>query len=111
MSTDIDIIYLGADNTNELLLKVDGVSQDLSSVTQIKLKFDDGIEVTNTTGTAFPIKWLGLGVTGKVILQLGDLALTEGERSAILTTIDPTNQDGIVWSGQNGIRFFVTAAT
>lgn len=108
---EIDVIYLGRDNTNELLLKVDGIGQALDSVTQIELEFDDGKQITNSTGTAFPIKWLGLGVDGKVELQLGGYTITEGERTCRLATIDPNNQDGIVWSGQNGIRFFVTAAT
>jgi hypothetical protein len=108
---DIDVIYLGRDNTNELLLKVDGIGQPLDSVTQIELEFDDGKKITNTTGNAYPIKWLGLGQDGKVELKLGGYTITEGDRTCRLVTIDPTDQEGIVWSGQNGIRFFVTAAT
>jgi hypothetical protein len=111
MAREIDTIFLGSDNTNELLLKVDGVPQDLSSVTKIDLEFDDGKKVSNSTSSAFPIKWTGTGETGKVILQLGDQAITEGERTASLLTFDPVAQDGIVWSGPNGIRFFVTQAT
>lgn len=108
---NIDVIYLGRDNTNELLLKVDGVGQPLDSVTRIDLEFDDGVQISNTTGTAWPIKWLGLGTDGKVELKLGAYTITAGERTCRLTTIDPTDSNGIVWSGQNGIRFFVTAAT
>jgi hypothetical protein len=108
---EIDVIYLGRDNVNELLLKVDGVGQDLSSVEQIELEFDDGTKITNTTGGAFPIKWLNQDQLGKVQLQLGGYTITAGERTCRLATIDPNNQDGIVWSGQGGIRFFITAAT
>ena len=112
MSTqEIDVIYLGRDNTNELHLKVDGVGQPLDSVTRIELEFDDGKQITNSTGSAFPIKWLGLGVDGKVELKLGSYTITAGNRTCRLTTFDPIATNGIVWSGQNGIRFYVTAAT
>jgi hypothetical protein len=111
MAREIDTIFLGSDNTNELLLKVDGVPQDLSSVTKIDLEFDDGLKVSNSTGSAAPIQWLGTGETGKVILQVGDENITEGERTASLVTFDPIATKGIVWSGPSGIRFFVTQAT
>ena len=111
MAREIDLIFKGSDNTNEILLKKDGVPQDLSSVTRMALHFSDGIDVTNSTGAAFPIKWIGTGQTGKVICQLGDLALTVGDLTARLLTYDPTNSDGIVWSGKNGLNFFVTLAT
>jgi len=111
MAREIDTIFLGSDNTNELLLKVDGVSQDLSSVTQIDLEFDDGKKVSNSTGSAYPIKWIGTGETGKVVLQVGGEDITEGERTASLVTFDPIATNGIVWSGSNGIRFYVTQAT
>jgi hypothetical protein len=108
---EIDTIYLGSDNTNELLLKVKGVAQDLRSVTKIDLEFDDGLKVSNSTSDAFPIKWTGTGETGKVILQLGHENITEGERTASLVTFDPIVPDGILWSGPQGIRFWVTQAT
>ena len=111
MVREIDTIFLGSDNINELLLKVHGVPQDLSSVTKIDLEFDDGLKVSNSTSSAFPIKWTGTGKTGKVILKVGDKSITEGERTASLMTFDPNANDGIVWSGPNGIRFFVTQAT
>ena len=109
----IDVIYLGRDNTNELLLKVDGVGQPLDSVTRIELEFDDGFQVSNTTPTAYPIKWQSLDdpADGKVELKLGAYTITTGERTCRLVTIDPTDSNGIVWSGQDGIRFFVTSAT
>jgi hypothetical protein len=108
---EVDVIYLGRDNVNELVLKADKVGQPLDSVTQIELEFDDGTEITNSTGDAWPIKWLNQDQDGKIQLQLGGYTITAGERTCRIATIDPTNQDGIVWSGQNGVRFFVTAAT
>ena len=111
MAREIDVIYKGSDNTNEILLKKDGVAQDLSSVTRIGLHFSDGTDVTNSTGAQYPIKWTGTGQTGLVVCQLGGVDLTEGDLTAKLITYDPTNDDGVVWSGKNGLNFFVTLAT
>lgn len=111
MAREIDTIFLGSSNTNELKLKVRGIPQDLSSVTKIDLEFDDGAKISNTTGDAYPIKWLGTDATGVVILQVGLATITEGERTASLVTFDPIANNGIVWSGPNGVRFFVTQAT
>jgi hypothetical protein len=111
MAREIDLIFKGSDNTNEILLKKDGVPQDLSSVTRMALHFSDGVDVTNSTGAAYPIKWSGTGRTGLVVCQLGDESLTEGDLTAKLLTYDPVNPDGIVWSGKNGINFHVTQAT
>ena len=111
MAREIDLIFKGSDNTNEILLKKDGIPQDLSSVTKIELHFSDGVKVSNTTAASFPIKWSGTGQTGLVIAQLGGEALTEGDLTAKLVTYDPVNDDGIVWSGMNGLNFHVTLAT
>lgn len=93
-----EIIYLGNDNAIDLQLKADGVAQDLSSVTKIVAKIED-VEITNIVGDAWPIKWLGLGLTGKIQLQLGSQALTVSSSSQELWLIlyDAVNTDGIVW--------------
>lgn len=111
MAREIDLIFKGSDNTNEILLKKDGVPQDLSSVTKIGLHFSDGVDVTNTTGANYPIKWIGTSRTGLVVCQLGGKDLTEGDLTARLITYDPVNTDGVVWSGKNGLNFFITLAT
>ena len=111
MAREVDLIFKGSDNTNEILLKKDGVPQDLASVTRMALHFSDGTDVTNSTGADYPIKWIGTGQTGLVVCQLGGESLIEGDLTARLLTYDPVNSDGIVWSGKNGINFFITLAT
>ena len=111
MGREIDLIFKGSDNTNEILLKKDGIPQDLTSVNRISLHFSDGVDVTNTTGAAFPIKWTGTGQTGLIVCQLGSYDLTPGDLTAKLISYDPTNDDGIVWSGKTGLDFHVTLAT
>lgn len=93
----IEIVYDGKDNSIDILLKMDGVAQDLSSVTKVVLKVGS-VTITDESPTAWPIKWSGLGVTGKVQMKLGDQGITAGNvYPATLTTYDPVNTNGIVW--------------
>ena len=89
-----EIVYDGHDNTIDLLLKADGVAQDLSSVTRMTLEVGSSIVDSAVSGSAFD--WAP-GVTGKLILVLGDEGLTAGSYRATLTVYDSTNTDGIVW--------------
>jgi hypothetical protein len=49
---------------------------------------------SDVSGSAFD--WAP-GVTGKLILALGDEGLTAGTYRVTLTVYDATNTDGIVW--------------
>jgi len=95
-----EIVYLGRDNTVDLLLKEDGSAKDLSAVTRMIVKQDDGDwEVDyDTYNNAFD--W-DTGTTGKVILDLAAALATEGvaagEYVVRLVVYDPTNTDGLVW--------------
>lgn len=95
-----EIVYLGKDNTIDLLLKADGSAQDLSSVTRMIVKQDDGDwEVDyNTYNSAFD--WAP-GTTGKVILDLAAALAAESvsadEYIVRLIVYDPPNTKGIVW--------------
>ena len=89
-----ETVYLGYDNTVDLLLKADGEAQDLSSVTKMTLEVDETTIDSDTSPDAFD--WAP-GVTGKVILDLGAESLSEGTYRATLTVYDPTNANGIVW--------------
>jgi len=89
-----EVTYLGHDNTIDLLLKADDIAQDLSSVTRMTLEVDSVTINSAISGSAFD--W-NTGVTGKLILALGDESLIAGEYRATLTVYDPTNTDGIVW--------------
>lgn len=93
----IEIVYDGRDNTIDLLLKNDGTAQDLSSVTKIVLKVGS-VTITDEDDDAWPIKWAGLGTTGKIQMKLGDQGLTVGNTyPATLITYDAINTNGIVW--------------
>ena len=89
-----EIVYDGHDNTIDLLLKADGTAQDLSEVTRMTLEVGSTTVDSDESGSAFD--WAP-GMTGKLILALGDEDLTAGTYRAILTVYDPSNTDGIVW--------------
>jgi len=89
-----EIVYDGHDNTIDLLLKADGVAQDLSAVTRMTLEVSDTTIDSDVSGSAFD--W-DIGTTGKIILALGAESLTAGTYIATLTVYDGDNTDGIVW--------------
>jgi len=89
-----EIVYLGHDNTVDLLLKADGEAVDLSSVTRMTLDVDGTTIDSDESGDAFD--WSG-ETTGKVVLALGAEELSNGRYTATLTVYDPSNTNGIVW--------------
>ena len=107
MSTMItETVYNGYDNTIDLLLKSDSsgsmAAQDLSAVTRMVLEVgtaaDPDAEATvdsDTAASAFD--WTTTGVTGKVVVALGDQSLTAGSYVARLIVYDATYTGGLVW--------------
>jgi len=93
-----EIVYLGHDNTIDLLLKADGSAVDLSAVTRMTLEVDSTVIDSAVSTDAFD--W-DTGVTGKLILALGGESITAGAYKATLTVYDPDNADGLVWSQFN----------
>jgi hypothetical protein len=94
-----ETVYLGHDNTMDLLLKAGGSAQDLSSVTRMTLAVGD--DTVNSDEDADAFDW-DTGTTGKVIISLGDQDLAEGRHRAELVVYDPDNTNGVVWG-----RFFL----
>src|SRR5512139_1988724 len=97
-------VYLGRDNTIDLILKADGAAVDLSSVTRMVLVV--GSVTIDSVIYPAAFNWDPTpAVTGKVILTLGELTtgeppaniLSAGAYTATLTVYDPTNDDGVVW--------------
>jgi len=94
-----EIVYLGRDNSIDLLLMADRVAVDLSSVTQVDLRIGTTV-ISSTTPASGPIRWAQAGYqTGELRLYLGDQALTvqSAAQAAWLVIYDPANPGGIVW--------------
>lgn len=92
-----EIVWLGHDNTIDLLLKADDVAQDLSSVIKITATFD-GTTITSADHAAGAILWNNDGYdTGEIRLDLGDQSIDPGGYDVPIVVYDPSNTDGIVW--------------
>ena len=93
-------VYLGHDNTIDLLLTADGAAVDLGAVTRMTLELDATTTLdSDTSPDAFD--W-DTGTTGKLILALGGEAIDAGTyERCTLTVYAPDNAGGIVWSQLN----------
>lgn len=91
-----EIVYLGRDNTIELLLKADGVAQDLTPVTKMVLKDEDGGWELDSSLLPALFDW-NTGVTGKLVLDLGSSNIPPGYYTCSLIVFDSSNTNGIVW--------------
>ena len=95
-----EIVYLGRNNTIDLLLKADGSAQDLSAVTRMIVKQNDGDWEIDYDDYNNAFNW-NTGITGKVILDMAAALAAEtvaaGEYIVRLIVYDPTNIDGIIW--------------
>lgn len=101
MSCDTDVykIYNGYDNLIELILTEDAVAYDLAAITRIDLKVSDAKTVTNSTPTAFPIKWeSGAFAVGQIQMQLGAQSIVAGKYLAKLILFSPSFPNGEVWA-------------
>ena len=96
----VDTIYLGHDNTVDLVLKVDNVAFNLSSVTSITATFGD-VTITSTNKAAGTITWDQAGYeTGEIRLDMGGLETITASKKPYnvpIVTYDAVNTTGIVW--------------
>jgi hypothetical protein len=92
-----EIVYLTHNNTIDLILKSDGVAQDLSAVTKITATFR-GITITSVNKVTGLIKWGNAGyVTGEIRLDLGEQAIAAGDYNVPIVVYDEINTLGVVW--------------
>lgn len=92
-----EIVYLGHDNSIDLILKADDAAVDLASVTDMSLTLGTTL-IESDNGDSDPIRWAKVGYdTGEIRLFLGGETITAGNYQAPLVVYDPTNVDGVVW--------------
>jgi hypothetical protein len=99
-----EYVYLGRDNSIDLILKADDVVVNLSSVTAMEIVIGD-VVISSDNGDADPIRWAKAGYdTGEVRLYLGgEETIIAGDYTgtsnrASLIVIDAGNPNGIHWS-------------
>jgi hypothetical protein len=92
-----EFVYLGHDNSIDLILKADGTAVNLSSVTRMTLTLGATL-IDSDNGDTDPIRWAKDGyVTGEVRFYLGDQSIAAGNYQAALIVYDAVNDDGIAW--------------
>lgn len=102
-----EVIYLDRDNSVDLILKKDGVAEDLSSVTQIDAVFDTSVTIESTNAATGPIKWNQAGYDdGEIRIDLTDsdeADIDTGQYTVKIFTYTSEYTDGIYW-GEVSIR-------
>ena len=92
-----EILFLGHDNTIDLVLKADGAAVDLAAVTAITATFN-GTTVESTDKAAGAITWDQGGYdTGEIRMALGGETITPGTYDVAINVKDPSNTEGIAW--------------
>lgn len=93
-----EVIYLGRDNTIDLILKEDDVAVDLSSVSRMVLITPSFTVDSDTVGFGSGKAFDCTEGSGKVILKLGSATgVIAGTLRGILYVYDPANTNGIRW--------------
>jgi hypothetical protein len=91
ISGDYEDVFLGRDNTFDVVVKKDGIEFDLSDVTSVTLKIGSVTIDSSVSTDAFD--WTS--GSGVLICKLGGEALNIGSYNAILCIFDATNTNGI----------------
>ena len=86
-------IFIGHDNSVDLLLLIDGEVADLSNTLRMTLEFKETLIDSDTSPNAFD--WTE--GEGTLFLMMGEETIPVGSYNAVLTVYDVVNDDGIVW--------------
>lgn len=96
----IETVYIGRDNTIDLLLTEDGVSIDHSLITRVIVDLNDTAGTTiDSDVSPGAFSW----DEGKLVLSLGHEGIATGSYNADLIVYDPINTSGIQWQPRVGI--------
>ena len=97
-----ETVWLGHDNTIDLVLKKDGVAltdDEMDAITQITVTFGS-ILITSTNQADDPIRWRVNGYeTGEIRISVGGESIPPRVYDNVwITVYDAANTDGVVWS-------------
>jgi len=106
-----ELIWLGKDNSIDLILYANDSAVDLSAVTEMRLAFNGTtVILTSTASTGGLIRW------GESTFDTGEININAGGSSLLSTAMagkkymgtlvvfDPSNSSGIVWDNDIPIR-------
>jgi hypothetical protein len=102
-----ELIWLGRDNSIDLVLYSDSSAVDLTAVTEMRLSFKNTtVIITSTDSGSGLIRWGSTAYeTGEIrIIAGGSSVLIPGRYTGTLVVFDPSNSSGIVWDNDIPIR-------
>ncbi len=95
---DTEVVYLGHDNTIDLLLKASSSAASLSGVSNITATFDSDLIDGSSSASSGAITWQGSSyATGEIRLTLGGQSIDAGRYDVPIVVFDASNSTGIVW--------------
>ena len=89
-----EVVYLGRDNSIDLLFMVDGNVADISGAERVTIEFGDVTVDSDTSPDAFD--WSD-GEDGILYLTLGEESIPVGSYNALIVIYDTIFTDGVVW--------------
>ena len=97
----VEVVWLGHDNTIDLVLKADGVAltnDEMDAITKITASFGS-VLLSSTNQANDPIRWRQTGYdTGEIRISAGGESIASNTYDVYLVVYDATNTDGVVWS-------------
>ena len=97
---ETEVIYLGHDNSIDLVLKNNNTAIDLSGMNRMTLTFGS-VALDSTNSSTQIMTWNKVGyATGELRIKMATVSasrVTPGSYKAILTLYDATETNGIVW--------------
>lgn len=102
-----ELIWLGRDNSIDLVLYSDSSAVDLTAVTEMRLSLKNTtVIITSTDNGSGLIRWGSTAYeTGEIrIIAGGSSVLIPGRYTGTLVVFDPSNSSGIVWDNDIPIR-------
>ena len=102
-----ELIWIGRDNSIDLVLYSNSSAVDLAAVTEMRLSLKNSTIILTSTDSALGlIRWGSTGyATGEIrIVAGGSSVITPGRYTATLVVFDPSNSSGIVWDNDIPIR-------
>jgi len=88
-----ETIFLGHENTIDLLFITDGEIVDITNTTRVTVAFGGTVIDSDTSSSAF--NWTE--GDGKMYLSFGHESIEVGSYHALVTIYDDVNDDGIIW--------------
>ena len=115
MSAVREFVYISRDNTIDLELREDGLPENITSATRVRLELFDARDlglapiVIDSTINLTAFDWTTQGAAGILLIKLGDILTKANEYRARLALYDVASPNGELWAHEVTTGCFGTA--